>query len=714
MTSTDGGEEDGPKKPLEEDSKGLDETGDEEDGAIEGDELGSEEDDWQLQRKLHLFRCWSVQQSVYRFWPFLQLNANGLLSMDGYVELNLRLQKSLTEEFLMERAVDSAIGDWSEDVLEGQQAMTADDFAMFLFELSSLWCGPNTSLSVYLLFLNSVFIAITDSRGSHTVGLKPLEAIERLPSAFFDLLSLQGWGKSAPESKMQNEEQALAAWLRRNLATEKETSAVENVQRQIFQLTHDVRSVFLFRKQDGKDSRGHDVLDLVKSSTTKLSKVSPVSLPNALPPKPGQTRSSKVSSTSSQALALPSASGRVARGRSAPGRPRALPASAAMPYPASQQWPQQPESLPCGRMFETQMKTNHGRGLALAGQAAVASVPGKNGLRLPLTRDATQPSDSFAGTSDERSGSREYMPYSLATSHSLDLQGSSSIHYVPQSQSLVVRESAELLRTETEGVDHVGSIGTIPESQGADASPQEIEEGYDENYSGLQAPMPSEEDAVPFEELQGNPAQMHELNGAARHLLPNYKLPKNPPDVYSKQAAPLMSMRPSSLVFEVTKFQGNNPLLPPPFERALKKLPEHVRPQEGQHPVGPLTHPNEPVWSQMTRRLEVILRKQGRRAERRRKRRQRSKLGYPPRQKQSEGRNLREYLDRNLEQAKKDVPGEAAGEFLGKVHEKYLKHKENIETERFQVPGSSSSALRTPRVVRPIYMPPPGGGIVAH
>eukprot|EP00913_Durusdinium_trenchii_P022304 g20957.t1 len=129
-----------------------------------------DQDEGQLQRKMHLFQCWSIQESIGRFWPFLRLN-DGVLAMDGYVELNLAMQKALAEE----RTVDSAMGDWSEDVQLGQEAMTEEDFAMFLFELCTLWCGPNVSVHVYLLFLCAVFIAVTDHSGAFTLGLRRLE-----------------------------------------------------------------------------------------------------------------------------------------------------------------------------------------------------------------------------------------------------------------------------------------------------------------------------------------------------------------------------------------------------------------------------------------------------------------------------------------------------------------------------------------------------------
>merc|ERR1719261_960330 len=157
-----------------------------EDAGEDGGNIGQgESEDSKVQRKLHLFQCSSVQQSIKRLWDLLPKDEQGQLVMEGYVELNLRLQKALTQEFVLERAIDSAIGDWGEDVREGQRSMSSDEFSMFLFELCSLWCGPSVSLLVYLLFLNATFIAVTDARGAHTIGLRPLSVVERLPQPFF-------------------------------------------------------------------------------------------------------------------------------------------------------------------------------------------------------------------------------------------------------------------------------------------------------------------------------------------------------------------------------------------------------------------------------------------------------------------------------------------------------------------------------------------------
>merc|ERR1719159_1154110 len=109
---------------------------------------------------------------------------------------------------------------------------------------------------------------------------------------------------------------------------------------------------------------------------------------------------------------------------------------------------------------------------------------------------------------------------------------------------------------------------------------------------------------------------------------PPYKLPKSPPGLYAQQLDPLLSVRPSSVIFAAKKWQEQNPYgKEDPFERVLRKLPQNIRPSsQGPAPPGPMTHPSEPIWFEMGHRLHVILKRRGRRAERRKKRRMRSKM----------------------------------------------------------------------------------------
>ncbi|CAJ1398959.1 unnamed protein product [Effrenium voratum] len=603
----------------------------------EGEE---EEEEHALQRKMHLFQCWSVQESIARFWQFLRLQ-DDQLAMDGYVELNLLFQKALGEDFLLERAIDSAVGDWSEDVQPGQQAMTQEEFAMFLFELCTLWCGPHVSLHVYLLFLCTAFLAVTDHSGAFTLGMKRLEDVERLPETFFELLNLQGWrGQPAPEAA------TLAAWLRANVSTEAQQAAVQHVQRQVFQLTHDARAAFLFQSEENPP--GAQLLDLVKSSTQQLAKISKSTLPTVVdaPAKPG-TRKVEVSPPEVSALALRS-------------RARSQPPQGPWPEPKPAV-----EALPVGRLYDTELVQYQGRGLGLAGQQAVLT------RRMPRSIVTASSAEGYytRGCFSRLRTSQSSMGPSMS-GPSQDLGA-----YDSQSQGF-----------------SLPSVPTTAPSKPPTAPGLFASEEVRRAASPAQE-EPTEEYLWPEDEV---------IAFLESPALPPYKMPKRPPEVYRKQAEPHMKGQPSWQVFEAQKYQSGQ-VLAPPFARVLRKLPEEIRPGLDQQPPGPLAHPSEPVWHQMQHRLEVILRKQGRRAERRRKRRLRQRMGKAP--KPSQGRKLREYLDRAF--AEEEIPGDASGEFLAKVQERRIQERARAE-ERAQARGESQ--LR--KVLRPVYVPPPGATVL--
>ncbi|CAK9046756.1 unnamed protein product [Durusdinium trenchii] len=337
---------------------------------------------------MHLFQCWSIQESIGRFWPFLRLN-DGVLAMDGYVELNLAMQKALAEEFLLERAVDSAMGDWSEDVQLGQEAMTEEDFAMFLFELCTLWCGPNVSVHVYLLFLCAVFIAVTDHSGAFTLGLRRLEDVERLPETFFELLNLQG-----PLGRFW--QASLASWLHDNVATEAQQAAVQHVQRQVFQLTHDARSVFLFQLEEAPP--GAQMLDLVKSSTKQLAKIGKTSLPTVVdaPPKPG-TQKPQVSPPQ-----VPGANHHGSGLSDAQLTQLGLCGKSVLSRPPEPR----PQVLPIGRLFDTELVQYQGRGLGLAGQSAILAA--RPNVRSIITASSVATADGLPGWTDSGAASNSH------------------------------------------------------------------------------------------------------------------------------------------------------------------------------------------------------------------------------------------------------------------------------------------------------------------
>merc|ERR1712070_800138 len=240
-----------------------------------------------------------------------------------------------------------------------------------------------------------------------------------------------------------------------------------------------------------------------------------------------------------------------------------------------------------------------------------------------------------------------------------------------------------------------------------------------------------------FEESEGEGREAQErhvqmLQYAASFLVDApaavpYKLPRHPTHLYHEQTDPVVKMTPQDVLNAVNKWQDSNPLVNAPFERVLRKLPPEIRPSSAGPTGGPLHHPNEPIWFEMVHRLHGILKRQGRRAERKRKRRLRSKLMHGRSKhastKRDEGKELREYLDyhkaevqnANLEQAA-GMPRQP-GEFLGKVHEQYLLQRERVESRPFRIrnvgtpiagkKGVGDTFERKQAVVQPVYMPPP-------
>lgn len=209
-----------------------------------------------------------------------------------------------------------------------------------------------------------------------------------------------------------------------------------------------------------------------------------------------------------------------------------------------------------------------------------------------------------------------------------------------------------------------------------------------------------------------------------------YKLPRHPTKLYREQTEALIKMSPDSIVYACQQWQDKHPLVNTPFDRVLRKLPPNVRPTSAGPTVGPMLNPNEPIWFEMTHRLHGILKRQGKRAERRRKRRLRSKLfkgrAKNAPSKRDEGKELRDYLDKHAFDAQGEATTgvSAPGEFLEKVHEKYLIRKEQIESKPFRIRGVENSlpgtrgigetTMRKPRVVRPVYVPPPPSSMVGR
>lgn len=108
--------------------------------------------------KLYIFQSQGIQTVLALLWDLVQQNESVL--KDSYLELNLALQKALVSDFNVETMLESAVQDWNEDSPHGHP-LSKEDFALFLFELTALWCGKNVTLNAYVLFLGTVYIWVS-------------------------------------------------------------------------------------------------------------------------------------------------------------------------------------------------------------------------------------------------------------------------------------------------------------------------------------------------------------------------------------------------------------------------------------------------------------------------------------------------------------------------------------------------------------------------
>eukprot|EP00928_Gymnodinium_smaydae_P028771 TRINITY_DN21851_c0_g2_i1.p1 TRINITY_DN21851_c0_g2~~TRINITY_DN21851_c0_g2_i1.p1 ORF type:complete len:810 (+),score=83.49 TRINITY_DN21851_c0_g2_i1:83-2431(+) len=711
------------------DTEGIDQHVDEEVFVAQDEDSAA-----QVQRRLYLFQSELMQRSIRRIWDVLPKEMPGHLSMNGYVQLNLRLQRCLTRDFVLARAVDSAIGDWNEDMNDGQASMNYEDFAMFLFELCSLWCVPSVSLRAYLLFVNTVFVAVTDARGAHTVGLKDLEDIEVLPESFFELLSVQSC-ESATDEGLEGDTQAMNAWWMRNLSSDSEEATIHQVQRQIFQLTHDARAVILFQAR-GEGGRSEAAMGRVRISSHRLDgvgriephalmKVSPGSAgkgENAAargyvhaelcarpwcppahnkPPCPSKPiRASSVSGTADSSVpargssrarsstrqsrsGLPAVLDRLGASRldgAAPPAALANCASLAYPAPVVGARPvgakcdvaRYADAVPVGRAYDV-VEARRPRGLAVAGA----------GRSTLAAAGAAAASAAGGGASS----------------------GASPPQPSPSNVDVCVAESAEVVQSSPMAV----------------VTSEPMETSAVEEHGGIPWEAVAADIRTHLESGENSGGGFH-LDGAA--ISPAYLLPTRLEDVYKAQLEKSLKVKPSSVVYAADKRAALGPkLVQEPFTRSLRKLPQHLRPESDGPERGPLQHPSEPVWFEMQHRLQLILKRQGRRAERRRKRWVRAKLMRGRGKKvdmRNDGMELREYLDVKAAEHSKGVlaqPGEIAGEFLGKVHERYLLNRDRLEAKPFRYRGTGGAVVdvygvgkippRPAPVVRPVYVPPP-------
>lgn len=633
-----------------------------------------------VQRKVHLFQCSSVQQSLKRFWDVLTKNEDGRLPLDGYIDLNVRLQKCLTSDFDLERALESALADWHDDVKEGQESMSPEDFAMFLFELCSLWCNMNVELGVYLFFLSCVFIRVTQPQGTRAVALKQIDDVQLLTSSFFDLLAVQQDAKTAQAEDGLDDEQAFGMWYLRNFGREQEILLL--VQRQVFTVTHDARSVLLFRSEGQRKEA--DLLELVKNASIDLNKVFPAAEKASEPP-------IAVSTPLEPSIATP------ATGSSAWWLQNDASASRQLPRRG------RPSSVPLAGTKSVPVLPSPGHEAAVAKSSLHFKSPSSahRSGSMPLAPQGRQ-------ALHKESSQRQLKGLVMAGQAAMAGHTSSSSGAAPRGKQINSGRSSNAMF-------------------GLDASSSQPFELRQDSVHGEVPHMPSAA-ATAQQRMGANAAVVAEavLQQAANYVTEPaysqpYNLPRNPGALYKSQTEALLRMKPSDVSFAVNV----QPRPPQPkearYDRVLQKLPERIRPPPEGPSCGPMHSPNEAIWLEMGNRLDLILKKVRRRVERRRKRKQRSKLFRGRNIQNDDGQGLRRHEH-------KAGGGDAQGnEYYARVHERYLLRRDSMGQQpprgrgapttqhprQFAIaegggPAGISQPVRPKkRAARPVYVPPP-------
>ena len=154
------------------------------------------------------------QGSLAQWFVLLQQRNYTKLTKKQYLELNVRIQKSLILDFDLQSAQDSALEDWKIDIeretneRKAAAAATSDfqderknepyliefeRLSEFFFDLCLSWC-QHLELELFLYFVNGVFLNITKGAHVNISEFKDLEDIEVLSIEFFNHL-LQYRGK---------------------------------------------------------------------------------------------------------------------------------------------------------------------------------------------------------------------------------------------------------------------------------------------------------------------------------------------------------------------------------------------------------------------------------------------------------------------------------------------------------------------------------------
>ena len=116
------------------------------------------------------------------WWDTTDLDGNGCIDRDEYVELGKALYRSIIGDGNEEEALKSAIADWEEDS-KGHSAMDGDHFKEAIFELADLWTDT-LEADEYVAFLEDLLAKMKKNglgRGIGYVHLHRGESFSRRP-----------------------------------------------------------------------------------------------------------------------------------------------------------------------------------------------------------------------------------------------------------------------------------------------------------------------------------------------------------------------------------------------------------------------------------------------------------------------------------------------------------------------------------------------------
>lgn len=134
----------------------------------------------------------------------LQQKNYSKLTKKQYLDLNMRIQKSLILDFDVQSAQESALEDWKIDIEReggdkknatgtmsqeagGQYLIEFERLSEFFFDLCLSWC-QHLELEVFLYFVNGIFLNITKGAHINVSEFRPLEEVEVLSIEFFNQL----------------------------------------------------------------------------------------------------------------------------------------------------------------------------------------------------------------------------------------------------------------------------------------------------------------------------------------------------------------------------------------------------------------------------------------------------------------------------------------------------------------------------------------------